>query len=224
MEPSDLFLTPSNSETSLHTLASADEKAALAVPTSYWSLYRSFPRSVISLMNPLTNLAMALHSISLYSLTIPSDSLIVLTIYSALSLALYLSLSDSLRLFLISLRHPNRESNAPPRSMYVNSFSLWLSLESFFASNLKLLASLMAALILVQMLAFFSSNLSNPLHMRYLSYGSLIPSISSLLPYSLNHHQPPLTSLSLSSKYCLSFFLIYWWPSSLLRNNDFSIS
>ena len=77
-------------------------------------------------------------------------------------------------------------------SMAVYSCSLRISSLSLFAPDLQLLASLMAAAILVRNFSLASSNYPSSLYLRALSYLSLITSIFSLVPYPINPNYPPI--------------------------------
>ena len=101
---------------------------------------------------------LTLRSLSLAYLTTPLSSSIFLTIESNLSLVFSLSLSDNLGLFPIYFHYPNREFILPSISMVVYSCSLWISSSSLYVPDLKLLALLMAAAILVQFFSLASSN------------------------------------------------------------------
>ena len=129
---------------------------------------------------------LSLRSLSLAYLTTPLSSSIFLTIELNPSLVFSLSLSDALRLFPRYFHHPNRELSLPCIYMAVYLFSLQISMSSPFSINLKFLASLMAAAILVQNSALASSNKPPALYLRALSHFFLIPSISSLCPYHIN--------------------------------------
>ena len=142
-------------------------------------------------MIPLMALEQVLHSLSLTSLTVPSSSSICITSDLALSLASSVSLLVTLSLCPRSLCYPNRESSLPRSSMAVDSHSLRISSASLFAPDSQLLASLMAASILVQNLALAFSYSPAALCLRALSYRSLIPSVSSLVPMCLNPNYPP---------------------------------
>ena len=169
-------------------------------------------------------LDLVLRSLSLASLTTPLALSIFLTIYSALSLALYLSLLAAFGVCPRSLHYPNIIFIILSISMAFYSHSFWISLVSLFASNLKLLVSLIVASILVLNSSLASSNF----FVSPLSEGPLItfPNPLHLVPRTIfpKYQSPLLRSFYFYSKWFISF------PPHLLetcrpfRQRIFSIS